>query len=59
MKCRQCREHPAVSVAAGICSSCLYLNEMGAEAHARQVEAVKAEARRKKKLPAPQPQRRP
>ena len=46
MKCTRCHEHPATSVATGLCSACLYAEVMGAEAAARQLELARAEQER-------------
>lgn len=53
MKCDGCGKRPAVSIAIGKCSACLYAEEVGPEKAKRQIElgeaalAAEAEARRR------------
>lgn len=44
--CARCQERPAVSVAMGVCSYCLYLESMGAEAADRQERATLEQLKR-------------
>lgn len=49
MKCRRCFEHPATSIATGLCVECLYREQVGDDAARRQTQAYRDEKERERK----------
>ena len=48
MKCTRCHEHPATSVATGVCTGCLYEEEMGRERRLAQEKLARLELERER-----------